>query len=874
MKQLLSLLIFLFLTTQAFATHNRAGEITYRHIQGLLYEITITTYTDPEMDQADRPTLQIFWGDEPLNGDPTTINRVNGNGEIIAPRIQKNIYRATHTYPGPGRFVISMEDPNRIQGISNIPGSVNIPFYIQTELIISPFGGGNNSSPVLLNAPIDNACLNKLFIHNPGATDPDGDVLSYKLVSVLGAGGFSVPLYTIPTNVRVDSLTGDLVWDRPDVQGVFNFAIEISEIRNGIVVGRVLRDLQVFVGFCDNDPPVIAQLQDTCVEAGTLLQYAITATDPNPTDVVTLSATGGPFVVQSSPAEFPVVSSMGTVNGAFSWQTNCSHVRLNPYQVFIRAYDNSTPVSLSDYKSFRVTVVGPSPKDPEATPSGNDIILNWNQSTCEEVTGYSIYRRSGLYGYTPANCEIGVPAYTGYTLVASVNGRGTNSYTDSDLIHGQKYCYMVVAIFPGNVLGYASVEFCAELKKDVPIITNVSVETTSLQGRNFIAWAPPKELDLTQHPGPYRYRIFHSPGLSGANLQIIDSTAVSSNFNDTIYIHNNTNTLEDGNSYRIELVSAAPENFYIIGSTHNASSLWLTVASARSGKALNLSWQANVPWANYRYDVFKYNESTGNFDSIATTRERTYLDTGLVEGVNYCYYIRSVGEYTIENLISPIINLSQEQCGIPQDIEAPCPPITLVEPDCELEQNLIAWILPPNPVNCYNDALSYNLYYAPSLGADFTFIRSFEGNTPQAFIHTMTNNIAGCYYVSSLDQNSNESAFVDSVCIDNCPIYDLPNVFSPDGDFINDFFRPFPYKFIESIDLKIYNRWGQVVFETIDPKINWNGVNTTSGIACTEGVYFYVCIVNERRLEGIASRTINGFVHLFRNANIIPKPQN
>ena len=50
----------------AFATHNRAGEITYEHVSGLTYRIKITTYTKASA-VADRPWLKIRWGDEPAN---------------------------------------------------------------------------------------------------------------------------------------------------------------------------------------------------------------------------------------------------------------------------------------------------------------------------------------------------------------------------------------------------------------------------------------------------------------------------------------------------------------------------------------------------------------------------------------------------------------------------------------------------------------------------------------------------------------------------------------------------------------------------------------------------------------------------------------
>ncbi len=48
------LLAFWVLCLQAFATHNRAGEITYSHVEGLTYEILITTYTKSSAP-ADRP---------------------------------------------------------------------------------------------------------------------------------------------------------------------------------------------------------------------------------------------------------------------------------------------------------------------------------------------------------------------------------------------------------------------------------------------------------------------------------------------------------------------------------------------------------------------------------------------------------------------------------------------------------------------------------------------------------------------------------------------------------------------------------------------------------------------------------------------------
>ena len=139
---------------QLFATHQRAGEISYTHISDLTYEFKLVTYTYTP-SPADRPDLEVFWGD----GSSTVIPR---NSKVNLPNdISVNTYIARHTFPSSGYYSITMEDPNRNAGIVNIPNSVNIPFFLETTLLINPFLGPN-SSPQLLNPPIDNGCVNQI----------------------------------------------------------------------------------------------------------------------------------------------------------------------------------------------------------------------------------------------------------------------------------------------------------------------------------------------------------------------------------------------------------------------------------------------------------------------------------------------------------------------------------------------------------------------------------------------------------------------------------------------------------------------------------------------------------------------------------------
>ena len=290
------------LPTAVLGTHNRAGEITYKHISGYTFEITLLTYTfTPSF--ADRPELLVDWGDN-------TTSYIQRIEKIELPNdYQRNKYVGEHSFPGPGIYEIVMQDPNRNEGVDNIPGSVNVVFCIKTTMQINPVTGFNNT-PVLLNPPIDQAAVGKIFIHNPAAYDSDGDSLSYKLTTCLGYDGEEIPGYTLPpysNSFTINEITGDLIWDTPVETGTYNVAILIEEWRGGIKISRILRDMQIEVYNTDNDPPEIAPLQDLCVEAGTLIEFNVSATDVA-TELITLTANGGPLLLDNSPAEFQEVS--------------------------------------------------------------------------------------------------------------------------------------------------------------------------------------------------------------------------------------------------------------------------------------------------------------------------------------------------------------------------------------------------------------------------------------------------------------------------------------------------------------------------------------------------------------------------------------
>lgn len=72
----------------------------------------------------------------------------------------------------------------------------------------------------------------------------------------------------------------------------------------------------------------------------------------------------------------------------------------------------------------------------------------------------------------------------------------------------------------------------------------------------------------------------------------------------------------------------------------------------------------------------------------------------------------------------------------------------------------------------------------------------------------------------------------------------LPNVFTPNGDGVNDLFRS-EYNILsfDQFSLHVYNRAGQLMFFADRPGQGWDG-RTPVGAKCPEGTYFYVVDYN------------------------------
>ena len=288
-----------------------------------------------------------------------------------------------------------------------------------------------------------------------------------------------------------------------------------------------------------------------------------------------------------------------------------------------------------------------------------------------------------------------------------------------------------------------------------------------------------------------------------------------------------------------------------------------------------------------------------------------YVDSGLDDSKTYCYRVEARGSYGNPKILSPLVNFSQISCAQPNDSIPPCKPALIApkpeDTDCVkyaettgcsstgVYSNTLTWKRPIDPL-CLIDISSYNVYYAAFIGDEFKKLPVVVKDT--FYIHTNLPSYAACYKISAVDRAGNESKLSEPLCFDNCPYYELPNVFTPNDDRCNDLFSAYSTRyigesgssqcaqksltadqvldlqkrcarFVQKVSFTVYNRWGTVVYtyESGGERsiyIDWDGKDNSKKELST-GVYYYEAQITFDVVDpGKTNQLIKGWVQLIR----------
>lgn len=918
------ILWFFLLPILSYASHNLAGQITTTYKGTNKYELLLTTYTDPAPAQVDRcfAALEIWNASGVKIAEIADIPRENGvleptctvaNAHLGVPiyqTVKENIYRSNYTFPGPGKYLIRYFDPTRRADVKNITNPGDINFYIETELFITNPLVGTNSSPVLLNRPLDEACVGKIWTHNPGGYDPDGDSLVYQLVPSQQYDSDNGPFSPIPatgylfpdnptfgnSSLSIDSHTGVMTWITPQSIGVYNIAYTVTEYRNGVPLGHVLRDMVIIVKSCPNNPPVIETITDTCVSANDTLLFQFLTYDPDSIDSVYLAlnnaniGNNGPFAV-INPAVItlsnPVASGLpvgiysDTIKGNVEWITICDNIRKNPYQVDFYAHDNylyyGSPGNsmLSAHKALSIKVIPPPLTTLTATKAPNQITLNWAASACNNAVGYRIYRKLGNSNFTQDTicCDMS-PSESGFQLIHYQEGWANTSYQDSlegitDLF-ADAICYVVTAMFGSaitpNVESCATNTACVALEADTLYLTQASVlQTNATTGEIAIEWSKPDRIDAF-YTAPFVYKLYR-----GNNNQYPVAEIATQNIDDTTFTDSNLNTEIRGYNYRVEVYDVLGTLVYTGGKGENiSSSIYLTVTNGQG--FMDIDWKAYPSWVNTQFELYR-SENAGAYSLVATipaagATHYTYQDTGLNPDIRYCYYVKSIGSHNEAGIKSPIFNDSNTDCAFPRNDAPPCNPLVNVSGNCYDYKHTIT--ISKQNDNCDDFVATLSLLYAVDFDGPYVPIANLPYNftNDTTFVldySTSPQYFAGCYSVTSTNIYGVTSELMQPICVDYCPDLQLPNVFSPNGDNENDFFSPISVRSIILKNIHIYDRWGALVHKNdTDIERLWNGKIDRNNKDAAVGVYYYIIEYEEQKLAGNEAKIAKGWILLLR----------
>ncbi|GAA4466955.1 hypothetical protein GCM10023093_21950 [Nemorincola caseinilytica] len=153
--------------------------------------------------------------------------------------------------------------------------------------------------------------------------------------------------------------------------------------------------------------------------------------------------------------------------------------------------------------------------------------------------------------------------------------------------------------------------------------------------------------------------------------------------------------------------------------------------------------------------------------------------------------------------------------------------------------------LPKQILNVTDDT---KIYYGQSvqLNAENTLFYQWAPNdgsltNPNINNPVATPTVTTTYTVYGMDfYGCRDTAYV-TVIVDSSQTEFIPSGFTPNGDGLNDVFRPVGSIYHTMVEMRVYNRWGQQVFYTNNKELSWDG--TFEGKPCDIGTYHYSIIV-------------------------------
>lgn len=875
------------------ASHIIGGEIYYDYLGSNVYRFYISMYRDCNSTgaQFDDPLHMAIYNNGNLIQDvivpfPGSVPvPVVFNNPCVTPPTNICTENALYTVdvnlpPAVGGYTITYQRCCRGPNVSNINNPDNTGFTLTCVVPGINTGAWENSSPRFIDYPPLLLCNNEDLIFDHSATDPDGDQLVYSLITPFsGASGANPqpipapPPGYIPVNwlagysaanplgpgatINIDPVTGQLTAS-PNLLGLFVVGIRVEEYRAGVLINATTRDFLFRVFNCNLQLESILPIQE---DLPSFISYCQGLT----VDFVNNSYGGTNYLW-----DFGVPGTNTDISSAFA--PSFTYPADGNYTVML-VVNPGWPCTDTAYMDIIVN---------------NQMVVDYtsNDSLCIFGNSFDFAAQSSGPPGTTFTWDFGPNATTSSTTGANVNGVTFNTtgfipvtvtsennscnatYTDSIYIFPEPVAEIIL---PNNFE-------CGGLSLD---FGNGSLNSTAY-GWDFGVTGTGTDVSSDfeptfAYPAPGTYTVTL---ISGSSIICADTTSETITINEQLVV---SFTSEDSlclttNSFNFDGTVNGPP-----GSTFT----W------NFGPDASIPSSTNVDVPNVVFDTVGSIPITltGVFDNcVESVTQNIYIfyppevDFAIAPGLQCApfkaqfidlstaettiYYDWSFGDggtSTLQNPTHLYSNVGNYPVTLAiHTINGCIDTLTLTQSDLVNVR--------PKPTSDFTVTPDYTdichssiLFQDHSIGANDWFYWYDDGtlhNTGiQSPFHTyVTPGTHYPYQVVTTEFGCKDTSS-SQLFIEPFTVY-APNTFTPDGDEFNNIFKPIVYLTVEEWHLEIFNRWGEIIFESYDVNVGWDGVGP-NGKLVQDGMYVWKVIYVSCEPHN-PEKLITGHINLLR----------
>ena len=412
-----------------------------------------------------------------------------------------------------------------------------------------------------------------------------------------------------------------------------------------------------------------------------------------------------------------------------------------------------------------------------------------------------------------------VDGKNGFATVYPVGG--SSAYTYSWNTTPPQTTQTATGLGAGTYIVKVSQGNCTPAFDTVKIGTKVILPTSSL------AYFCPGSKALAIAPYYYSLDPSHTWYLGNSVKGNNDTLVITSPVKGQIYVDSIQDTYGCRLSHKVTLDTTSISIDYIYGSD---SICWGTksgyvVANATSTAPLSFTWSTAPPQKGSGGNAYASNLTSGTYTVTFTSNGSCATSSSFKIG-----------------------SLAQEDTTIKVPFKCGDTKFRIIAPACSSVDTVFGFGCNYFWVGVDGDTIKENPYTYDSI-FNYKYYKNLAGDTLKLTSLPKGNSVCLWKYDYNISYCPRRYCyqFVPSGTTGKT-LDSLVNVFSPNGDGMNDKYYPYfsgavkyPYEgfFIEKFSITIYNRWGQIVYKSEDFKEGWDG-KLNGGSNCDDGVYFWV----------------------------------